>query len=107
MFEFLKRLVSPAATTIINDAGGPRLAATTKYKIKAHIKKDPAKLRALMTRYREMMALQNWRGNLLPPPSGKRRPEFSSKDDIFWTTADGTIKTELVNPKKSIWSTFK
>ena len=44
---------------------------------------------------------------VLPPPSGKRRPEFCGADDIFWTTADGDITSQLVKPRRSLWTPFQ
>lgn len=54
--------------------------------------------------------------HVLPPPQGHRRPEFCGDDDIFWTTpvamADsdrlqGDITSGLVQPKRSLWTSFR
>lgn len=44
---------------------------------------------------------------LLPPKRGSRRPQFSSLDDKFWTTPDGEIPYDPVEPRNSIWTSFK
>ena len=45
--------------------------------------------------------------HVFPPQQGHRRPEWSSKDSKLWTTPEGDITSEIVNPKDSLWLTFK
>src|SRR3990167_11025624 len=45
--------------------------------------------------------------HVFPPPQGSRRTIFCGSDDILWATRDGEITSGIVQPKKSIWISFK
>lgn len=42
-----------------------------------------------------------------PPRRGKRNVKFSGLDDTFWTTRNGDITSELREPRRSLWLSFK
>ena len=104
MYSFLRKIVAPE---VIDAIKYPRIrfikpAIPHAERERIHLLSRKARLRR-----NEERALICRSGQLLPPAQGNRRPEFCSQDDIFWTNPYGDIPNEIVQPRKSIWTSFK
>ena len=106
MVNWLRKAVAPEVRDVfsikVSGRRGIRLGTSLKKPFGTSSQPDGRRQRHLAgqaRRIQAMMAVQ-------PPKSGHRSLFFCGDDDLFWTTYDGDITSQLVRPRRSIWTPF-